>query len=368
MSFILSKNSILKSINGELGEDDYKEPLETLLTSFKQEAKLSLLGKIAVRYQLSNHLQTRANVFKMSKSLDSKKVSQPIFVMGLPRSGTTFLFNLLSQDKDHRSPLFWEMYNPIPLVSEGSVAHKIRILKTKLILFAKAIIMPGVSSVHSIDADSPEECLLIKTLSLRSLIYLYMADLPSYQSYLQTCDYSPAFIWHKRFLNCLETQNKPKRWLLKDPCHIECLEEIKKIYPDACFINIHRDPSKTIPSICSLTEKVRVGFSREIDKKAIGVSSLSFWKNANNKFNSSRSPSDDVNIVDVNFEDFIKDPLRSVKSIYSHFGFDLDIETETNMIDFVSISQNESKEPHVYTPEEFGLSSAGILEALSFNK
>ena len=117
-----------------------------------------------------------------------------------------------------------------------------------------------------------------------------------------------------------------------------------------------------------MTEKVRVGFSREIDKKAIGASSLSFWKNANNKFNSSRSPSDDGNIVDVNFDDFIKDPLRSVKSIYSHFGFDLDIETETNMIDFVSISQNESKEPHVYTPEEFGLSSAGILEALSFNK
>ena len=181
----LNLENILNSIEGNLGEDDYLEPLEMLISSLNNEANLSYFGALGAKFQISNHLKIRAKLFDYVSSNELNEPSPPIFVMGLPRSGTTHLFNLLNQDDSHRSSLFWEIMYPLPLSPKRSFARRKKLLKVKLILYFKNKVIPGLNELHYMEASSPEECLLIKALSLRSLVYVYMANVPSYQTYIQ---------------------------------------------------------------------------------------------------------------------------------------------------------------------------------------
>ena len=366
MNTQLDVNNILNSIKGDLGEEDYLEPLEILVKSLNNEANLSYFGSLGAKFQITNHLQTRAKIFDYVSSHELKQPSSPIFVIGLPRSGTTHLFNLLSQDTAHRSALFWEIMYPFPLSKKGSFSQRRKLFKADVVLYFKNKFTPGLDDLHYIESSSPEECLLIKTLSLRSMVYVYMANIPAYQDYIQKANFLPAFKWHKRFLQCLEVQEKPKRWLLKDPCHLEHLPEILKIYPDARFIHIKRDPSETIPSICSLTATVRSGFSSSIDKNLIGSETLKFWKNALVRYSNARDSIGSSRLIDVAYEDLITDPIGMMKKIYNNFNLDLDIKTENSMVNYLSKSSMGHKNKHAYTPEEFGLTKELIQNELSF--
>jgi hypothetical protein len=363
---MLEIEKIINSINGEIGEEDYLEPLTILLDSLNNEANLSFLGELAASYQIKNHLQTRANIYEITNLFSLEETSPPLFIMGLPRSGTTFLFNLLSLDSDHRSPLFWEMMYPLPLSAKGSFNEKKTIYLAKLMLLFKETLIPGLDSIHAIEATSPEECLLIKTLSIRSLVYTYMAHIPSYQQFLEQENFLPAFKWHKRFLQCLEMQDKPERWLLKDPCHLQHIPEILKTYPEARFINISRDPVETIPSLCNLTASVRAGFTKNIDKHKIGKQSLDFWSLVMDKYTNDRQSIDPNLIIDVDYEDFIENPVHEVRKIYHHFGLELDTQAESSMLSYDNLSTSKNKKNHKYKPEEFGLDKDLIRKKLKF--
>ena len=365
MNYLLSEKSLLSKIKGNLGEDDYREPLSLLMDSLNHEAKLSLIGKIALRYQISNHLKTRSKIFEFINDKDLERPARPVFVIGLPRSGTTSLFNLLSLDQSHRSPLVWEMFFPFPLVQKGSSQHKRRIRKTNLLLAFQRQLMPDLDPVHPIRSTDPEESLLITPFSLKSLLYSYMARVPSYEEYLKNTDHTSAFLWLSRFLQVLESSNRPKRWLLKDPTHIAHLPEILSIYPEACFIQIHRDPLESIPSLCSLIEKTRSPFTKNVDKREIGKRTLAYWENALAKGEKEKIHITKSQFVDVKFEQFIDKPIEQIRLIYTNLGFNLKEETEKKMINYVKKSRKEEKIKHSYGLTEFGLSEESVQNALS---
>ena len=365
MNYLLSEKSLLSKIQGSLGEEDYKEPLAVLLDSLNNEANLSLIGKIALRYQISSHLKIRSKIFEFVNNRDLKRPASPIFVIGLPRSGTTYLFNLLSLDSNYRSPLVWEMFFPFPLIKQDSSEYKRRIKKTDFMLFFQKKLIPDLDLVHPIQSTDPEECLLISPFSLKSLLYSYMARIPSYESYLKKADHSSVFLWHSRFLQVLESFDRPRRWLLKDPGHIGRLSEILANYPDASFIQIHRDPVETIPSICSLTEKTRRPFTKEIDKNEIGQKTLSYWKESLAKGEKDKSFISKDKFINVKFDDFIVDPIGEIKKIYSGLNLDLNKETEKKMVDFVNEFKKGKKTRHTYGLSEFGLSEESVQNTLS---
>ena len=364
MKYLLSEKSLLSKV-GDLGEEDYKEPLSVLLDSLINEANLNLTGKIALRYQISSHLKIRSKIFEFINNKQLKKPASPIFVIGLPRSGTTYLFNLLSLDPCYRSPLVWEMFFPFPLTEQGSSEYKKRIRKTNSMLFFQKKLISGLDVVHPILSTDPEECLLISPFSLKSLLYSYMARIPSYESYLKKADHSSVFIWHSRFLQVLESTDRPERWLLKDPAHIGRLSEILEIYPDARFIQIHRDPVESIPSICSLIEKTRRPFTREIDKNEIGQKTLSYWQEALVKGEKEKNFISKNNFINVKFDDFIANPIEEIKRIYSVLNLNLNKETEEKMVDFTNKFKKGERKTHSYGLSEFGLSKESVQNTLS---
>ena len=366
MKFRLSKKSILKGLEGRLGENDYLEPLEHLIESFKNESRLNLAGNLGVRHQLINRLKVRAQLHDFIEDKNLPEPANPLFVMGLPRSGTTFLFDLLSCDQQYRSPLFWEITRPFPLVEKDSREAKKRIKQTNRELGLARKFIPNLLGMHHIHAEMPEECSLINTMNVRSFIFMCMANSPSYEKFLKTCDFSDTFMWHKRFLQALETQDKPEKWLLKDPSHISHTPELVSTYPGAKFIHIHRNPVKSIGSLSSLTMSVRSGLSNHANPHKIGAAVLDFWQYAIEKSISDRSKHlTSEQIIDIDYRDFIKEPLEQIKHIYQHFNFELSQSTLDRMQAYMDNQSKEDHEPHHYALKDFGLDEDMVQEAFS---
>ena len=346
--------SMLRGLNGKLGEEDYLEPLEILIHSLNKNNKFNQFGKIAFNHQLKNRLKVRRDLEQLHLNNSFSEPSDPVFVIGLPRSGTTFLFNLLSLDVAHRSPLYWEIMSPLPITKNEKEEYKRERKINRELKLAKTLI-PKLRAMHTIRANTPEECEQIATMNVRSFVYMCMADVPEYIDYLKYCSFDSVFMWHKRFFQALEVNGKPERWLLKDPSHIGHLPEILKTYPNAKFIHIHRDPTDSVGSFCSLTKNVRSAFSRKVNTNDIGKTVIDFWNHNLNKGMEDRRHLSSNQIVDINYHDFIQSPLNQIKNVYLQLGFDMTIETENNIESYLSQNQGNTKSDHQYSLDEFGL-------------
>ena len=346
--------SMLRGLNGKLGEEDYLEPLEILIHSLNKNNKFNQFGKIAFNHQLKNRLKVRRDLEQLHLNNSFSEPSDPVFVIGLPRSGTTFLFNLLSLDVAHRSPLYWEIMSPLPITKNEKEEYKRERKINRELKLAKTLI-PKLRAMHTIRANTPEECEQIATMNIRSFVYMCMADVPEYIDYLKYCSFDSVFMWHKRFFQALEVNGKPERWLLKDPSHIGHLPEILKTYPNAKFIHIHRDPTDSVGSFCSLTKNVRSAFSRKVNTNDIGKTVIDFWNHNLNKGMEDRRQLSSNQIIDINYHDFIQSPLNQIKNVYLQLGFDMTIETENNIESYLSQNQSNTKPGHQYSLDEFGL-------------
>ncbi len=350
----LTTKLMLGGLEGKLGEDDYTEPLDILINSANKNNSFNLYGTYAFKNQLKDRLRMRSKLHDFMKEKVLPTPADPIFVTGLPRSGTTFLFNLLALDSNHRSPRYWEIMSPLPLTKSDFDIKKREWKVNAELKFARTII-PKLRHMHHIRAQTPEECELLATINVRSFVYMCMANVPEYVEYLKDCSFESVFIWHKKFFQMLELTGRPKRWLLKDPSHIGHIPEILKIYPNARFINIHRSPMESIASFCSLTKNIRSAFSKNVDPEQIGSVILDFWQHSLNKGMVEKHKLSDQQIVDVSYSNFIANPLSTIKNIYNRFGLDIDIETENKMEQYLINQRNIKKQKHSYSLEEYGL-------------
>tara|TARA_Y200000002_G_scaffold85745_1_gene68256 strand:+ start:414 stop:1532 length:1119 start_codon:yes stop_codon:yes gene_type:complete len=354
-------NSMLRGLHGKLGEDDFIEPLEILTHSLNKHNKFNQFGKIAFNHQLKNRLKVRRDLYKLHLENKFEEPADPVFVIGLPRSGTSILFNLLSLDDAHRSPRYWEIMHPFPITKNTKEKLK-REKKTNRELKLAKTLIPKLRAMHTIRAETPEECEQIATINVRSFVYMCMADVPEYIAYLKNCPFDTVFKWHKRFFQALEINGKPKRWLLKDPSHIGHLPEILQAYPNAKFIHIHRDPTESVASFCSLTKNVRLAFSKKVNTDDIGNTVIDFWNHNLRKGMDYRKNLLNDQIVDVTYEDFISSPLNQIKSIYMQLGFDMTIETENNIENYLYEDQKKTKSSHHYSLAEFGLNEKNVKD------
>ncbi len=364
---MVNKSYLLKGIEEEVLDSSCEEALDILVKSLDEEGDLTFFGNLAAQYQIRQHLKNRSLIFQAHNEMEPKQVSKPIIVIGLPRSGTTFLFNLLSQDESNRSPLFWEMMKPIPLASKDSFSEHAKIMRADSILFLKDRFVPKLDDLHRIRSTSPEECLLIKVFALQSVLYFYMANIPSYLEYLSNADTRVSYKWHHKFLSVLEHTCKPDRWLLKDPSHLGNLEEILNFYPDACFIHIRRDPAETLPSICSLTSQVRRGFTNNVDLRDLGKKTLEFWSKSNEKNEIQKQKISSDRYLNIEYEDLVNDPINLVKEIYTKFSLSFDQPFINKMMSYVDEGSKEAKAKHSYSLEDYGLDKEEVHNKLNFS-
>lgn len=264
----------------DFGSERVLEPLQRFLDSASKESALSTVGRIATRWDVLRFL---TNLLRMRQaetrdpSVQQETISAPIFITGLPRSGTTFLHRLMMLDPEMRAPRVWETIFPYPLSSRPDR----RLLQVSRQLRAFEHLAPEFRALHPMDATSPQECSEITAHVFRSLRFDTNYRVPSYRKWLDSAEEETlqAFRFHKRFLQHLQhrSPHDARQWVLKCPEHVFALDAIRSVYPDARIIFVHRDPIRVLLSVAKLTEVLRRPFTRELDAHEIGRQESARW-------------------------------------------------------------------------------------------
>lgn len=361
----LDADELIQIARRQTGLEDFGEisilgPLTRLLHSCSDEASLSLVGRSATRWDvvrfLSNLLLVQDAVAKRPQ-IGAAPIRQPIFITGLPRSGTTFLHRLMLTDPASRAPEVWETIYP----SATAGTREQRIARVARHLKAFEWLAPEFGALHPLEATSPQECSEITAHVFRSLRFDTNYHVPSYRNWLDAdvLRNLPAYRFHKRFLQYLQHQDADqprRRWVLKCPEHLFALQAIKAVYPDARLVFVHRDPVKVLLSQSKLTEVLRRPFTRRLDPTTLGPIESRRWVDGTRRM---IAVGDDAGLADpvchVHHMDLISDPLATVESVYRHFGMQLTPPVAGAIENYVAAKPKGGYGAHNYRFEDHGL-------------
>jgi hypothetical protein len=359
---LLEKSRRLTGLD-DFGDSDFLTPLGILLRSFEDDAALNLIGRVTVQSEmvrmLCNKLRMQHDRTRFPE-IGAQQIARPLFITGLPRSGTTFLHALLSQDPACRAPQVWEVMHPSPPPESASYRVDPRITMTRRELAWIDVLMPDFHKCHTIDADLPQECIAMTDLSFLSYVFESMYYVTSYRKWHDAQDKRPAYHCHRRFLQHLQFRCPGSHWVLKAPSHLMALDALLQVYPDAQIVLTHRDPLKVLPSCASFAQVLRAPFTGPIDLSVLGAEVSQRWADSARLVTRMRSerPDLDRQFLDVSYRELVRDPMTAVAGIYRYFGRELTLEAEAAMRRFIAVHPKDKHGAHRYELEEFGLDPA----------
>ena len=352
----------------DLGEDTWQEGLDRLLWSWREESRLSDLGVIVVTTEVVSYLSRRLCIVDEHRRLPANAtvdVTPPIVIIGQARTGTTILFDLLAQDPDHRVPLSWEVDLPCPPPEPSTYDTDPRIAQAQATVDASEMLIPGFLAMHPIGAQLGQECVRITGGVFRSLIFSTQYRVPSYGRWLlHEADMAPAYRWHRRTLQHLQSRYRKERWVLKSPAHLWCLGDLLREYPGALLVQTHRDPLKVIASVSSLQAKLRTIASADVALREIATEwadyiLLGLDRGLDAREDGTVGPD---RVVDVQFRDFMADPFKTIHEIYDKLGLSLSDEAERRMRAFLAANPSEKHGGHRYTFADTGLDATELRD------
>jgi hypothetical protein len=342
----------------DFGGGDFFEGLSRLLDSCHRESRLNLIGKIALRTDLTRILCSRLFMQRdrqLYPAVARQEIRQPLFIVGLPRSGTTLLHMLLAADPEHRAPLTWEVMTQSPPTRDG---EKRRIQRAMQSCNCLNWLAPTFRQVHAVGAELPQECVGLMTPTFMSDQFDTMYYVPSYRAWFFRQDLLPAYQYHRRFLQHLQVRQSAPRWVLKAPTHMFALPTLLSVYPDALFVQTHRAPLDAMASVSSLITILRRVFSDAVDPFIVCREAIQYWSETLDRFLQERDRLAEYRVCDVNYVEIRSDPIAAVGRIYEHFGWLLSQKTEQRMR-LVLASQPQEQ----YGRHRYNLSGFGIREA-----
>jgi hypothetical protein len=357
----LLQRALKHSERRSFADRSFIRPLERLIAACNEEADLSAFGAHTLQFDtlrcLRNLLQFDA-LEAVCPSVLSRPIREPVFISGMPRSGTTFLHRLILQDARIAAPsLFQLIYPDAWRASRMGAALRKGWLNLQLSLLA--VCAPELNALHPVAADAPEECTDIMAHVFQSLRFESMYRVPSYKSWLQREGLLEAYRFHRRFLQHLDAQAPGRRWVLKSPDHLFALDELRAVYPDARLVLVHRDPVRVLASVAKLTEVLRRAFARNIDRMEIGRQVCGSWTEGAQKM---CELADSDSVLHLHYRQVISSPLDAVRAVYRHCGIELTGDAEERMQRWLHRMHKARRQPRRYDLAQFGLDARSIRE------
>ncbi|MGI5323924.1 sulfotransferase family protein [Actinomadura nitritigenes] len=350
----------------EFGDDDYLGGLEVLLDSMAKDAGLTPAGNKAQRAMLRGALAARQfseAAWKKHPGYADVPVERPIFVTGLPRTGTTALHRLLTADPAHQGLDLWLAEIPQPRPPRETWADDPLFQAIDSAYRKHHVENPEFMGVHYISADSVEECWQLLRQNMLSISFESLAHLPTYSSWLAGQDWTPAYARHRRNLQLIGMNDADRRWVLKNPSHLFALDALLEVYPDALIVQTHRTPRTAMASMCSLAAHATAGWSDVFTGATLGRDQLDLWSRGLEAFRAERARHDQARFADVHYDDFVRDPIGTVEGVYAHFGLPFTDEARTAMARLHGESATSAAKPaHRYSLEDFGLTAGEVDE------
>ena len=350
----------------DFGPDDYSDGLAVLLDSYGRDADLTPLGRKVARVGLRGALAARLvseSAWAAHPEHAAVGINRPIFVTGLPRSGTTALHRLLTADPDHQGLELWLTEVPQPRPPRDTWDADPVFQHIQAGYQRHHVEHPEFMGVHYIAADQVEECWQLLRQTLRSVSYECLAHLPTYSAWLRGQDWTGPYRRHRRNLQLIGLNDAGKRWVLKNPSHLFALDAILAVYPDALVIQTHREPRAVIGSMCSLAAHATEGWSDTFRGEVIGAGQLELWARGLEQFAAARAHHDPAQFLDVDYADFTADPVGTVESVYASLGLPYsDAGRDAVRALHAQAAKSEARPAHRYSLADFGLTAGQVDE------
>ena len=345
--------------------------LHKMIQSVNAEARLNPFGRLAVKNLMERTLYGRFKVEQVlaeNPEIEKAAIKKPVFIIGMPRTGTSILHAMMHEDPAHRSPLAWECLLPYPVPKPETFTDNPQLNTIKKEFDQLFRLVPDFLKKHYMAADAPQECLAINNLDFNSFQISAQLYAPTYMEWFADGSGSLSTMrFHKRFLQYLQSGGvKAERWLLKSPVHLMRLDEIFEVYPDAQLVMTHREPTKVVASVGSLLSSVRSLYSNHEDPVRTGREQMETWYHYFDRFLESRKRlNKEDQIIDLHFEDFASDHIGTVRKIYDKFGWELTDEAISRFKTFLAANPRDKNGLHMYRLEDFGLTEEEVNEKFS---
>jgi len=309
----------------EYFDTEFRGLLAAMLHSLEHESALTDQGRHGAELRLTAALEGRLRFIADRArwpGIRHEQIVRPLFILGLPRSGSTFLHTLMAQDPGNRVPLTWEMMLPSPPPTPADGQTDSRVARSESILTAMGLLHPDILALHRFGARQPEECHLLMELMLLGDNLPACWRMPTFNKQRAATDLLLGYRTHRMVLQNLQFRHRGERVLLKNPGHVFYLPLLLSVYPDALLVLTHRDPTKVIPSVAALLVAMRKASSSDVapaDKIAMG-NLRAFAEGLTRTIQFRQRPGMNERFCDVHFLHLICDPIGTVERIYAHFG------------------------------------------------
>lgn len=357
----LIADAITQTGLSDFGDEEFLQPLNILVKALNTEARLNEFGTLRAHMTLSSGLTHRLQIqdyLAVHPEVLQQKVVKPVFIVGLPRTGTTALHHMLNQDFGNHTLRLWEAQNPVPPPETDSYLTDPRIARQTEGVALTETFLPGFLKTHLIDAQEPDECYMLLNRNFMSVEYSAMFHIPSYANWLYAnLGNSNSYAYHKQQLQLLQSRHHGN-WILKAPFHQLGLEQILHHYPDAIIVQTHRAPLSFVGSGCSFSHLLRTSGSDAVDKAEVGRDWMDMLEVYTHTFEAARAklePGHSHQFLDIQHDDFVADPWPAVESIYRLRGDALSAEARAAMQIWMDANPKGKHGKHEYHLEDFGI-------------
>lgn len=345
--------------------EEFMEPLQRIEHALNTEADLNEMGFFRAQMIISQGLENRLkieNYIKQNPEVLEQEIEKPIFIVGLPRTGTTALHHMLNADPANHTLRLWEGNNPIPPAEEATYLTDPRIAEQKVNSELMEEAMPEFSKYHLIDAEAPDECHMLFGQCFMSVVYTASFHVPSFANWLFKQDLTPAYAYHKRQLKVMQ-HKKGGRWVLKTPYHQLGLAALLANYPDAIIVQTHRAPMKIVASGCSFNLMVRQSAQDYTDPAKNGRDWMDMLWAYSTAFESNRAklePAHPGQFIDIRHDDFVADPWPALEEIYRAAGTEISSNGRQSMTAWLEDNKKGKHGKHEYRLEDHGIDRAEV--------
>lgn len=350
---------------GNFGGDSWREGLEVLVRAAMTEAAFSEFGEQAFYGSIGRALTTRLNVedwYRRHPEIDEQDVRIELLGVGFPRTGSTALSCLLAEDPAFRNLRTWEETDPCPPPGVSEEADQARIDTARLsVELGQEHMAARLRAMLPQSPTGPMEDHDLMALEFKAQIFLVSARIPSYADWFAHCDMEPTYRYEKRVLKLLQWKTPEKVWRLKSPTHTMFLDAYEKVFPDARFVQTHRDVSKVLPSVCDLYSTLLSMGNPDIDPVYVGELNMSQWGIALDRMlDFRRDPARDARFLDIGFTQFQADPIAEMRRLYDWLGDELTQDTIDRMLAWRADNPKDKHGAHTYDGAQFGITEDAL--------
>jgi sulfotransferase family protein len=346
-------------------DESFRPGLDALLDALEREAQLNAIGVAAHRGMIVGYLAERLRIedwYARHPEIEAQRIGGPIFVTGLPRTGTTALSHLLSLDPETRSLLMWESNQPTPPPEAATYRTDPRIAEAdaRNQAFRND---PDFVRMYDGTATSPTENIDLLSQHFATQHFEGMAHVPSYIRWWLGCDMLPAYRHHERVLKLLQWRCPPTRWHLKSPPDLCQLDAFVAVYPNARIIWTHRDPAKVLASVCKLIWIIRRMQTDHVDVHELGREQLALWSEGTRRALAFRKSQGEERFADLFMQDLVARPVETIARTYERIGLTLGEEAERRMRAWAAEHPQHKHGAMPYSLDEFGLRLSEVRDA-----